>query len=440
VWHRRGQVLNQVADDFPVLARRAEYPGFPRDVRRGSLGAVDFKAKVESGLAWWRDLPGDRALRAALFVWALYMLIIVVVVAARPDKRTVTPEYREAAVEWWSGQPIYEVREGGFLYLPQAAILYTPYALLPKRVGEPLWRLTGLGLFAWSIWRLCSVFGGDRRRWWFLLATVAALPASFSSARNGQANLPMAALLAFAAVDLGRAAWNAGTLSLLLSFALKPLGAVPCLLAGACFPRSMIWRLGIGLVLLLAAAFVGSDPAYAAEQYRLFVETMQVARLPVRHVYADVMGILKTVGLDPGAADMTGVRAVAALGTLGLAWLAVRRYERARGAFVVLALSALYLLVFNPRTEANTYVLMAPFAGLLVAAAAESPGRAVRFLWLAAFALALSSENWGPLHKLTNPWFKPLVSLVLLGFLAADLIRCRPPLGLAAPAGDASKP
>ena len=380
-----------------------------------------------------QGMPQARAWRVAVFLWVVYMAVIAGIVAVQPDRRTVTPEYREAANEWWAGEDIYEVRMHGYLYLPQAAIIYTPFAALPQRVGEPVWRIIGLGLFGWCIWRMCELFGGGRAALWFLIATVAAVPASFSAARNGQMNLTMAALLGMAAVDLGRGAWSRAGLSLLLSFALKPLGAVPCLLAGGCYPKSMVWRLALGLAILAGVAFLHSNPEYVARQYGLFIDTMQIARKPKQSLFCDVQGMLWAFGVRPPELLMTLLRVIAAAGTLGIAWLAARRYDAMRSAFVCMLLSSWYLLLFNPRTETNSYVLIAPFVGVLVASVVAERGSSRRLLWLPVYALILSCENWGPLHALTNLWLKAAATLAFGGIMILDVVAGRDPLGLKSP-------
>lgn len=388
------------------------------------------KDSVEHALNRLSDLPEARAVRIAVLIWIVYGLVFAAIVAVDPVKRTVTHEYRGAALGWWAGESIYGEGEGGYLYLPHAGILYTPYAVLPLRVGEPLWRLTGIALFGWSIWRLCGVFAGSRRKLWFLVATVAAIPPSLASARNGQANLAMAALMAFAAVDLGRALWMRGAGALLLTVVLKPLGLVPCLLAAGCYPRRLVLPFAAGFVLLAAASYIHFDPGYVTQQYAEFVAKMQVARAPLVHNYCDVQGLIRTLGFDPPKSLMTGVQAVAALLTFLVAWAAVRRYDAARGAFTCMMLAALYLLLFNPRTETNSYVLIAPFAGLLVAAAAVGTRRPGCFLWLAAYVFALTCDAWGPLHKLTNLWLKAVVTIIFASVLMLDIAKRRDPLGL----------
>jgi len=385
---------------------------------------------VERGLGRLNELPEARALRIALSIWIIYAFVFAAIVAVDPVNRTVTHEYRGAALGWWAGKPIYEMGEGGYLYLPHAGILYTAYALLPLRVGEPLWRLTGIALFGWSVWRLCSVFAGSRRNLWFLVATVAAIPPSLASARNGQANLAMAALMAFAAVDLGRALWMRGAGALLLTVVLKPLGLVPCLMAAGSYPRRLILPFAVGFLLLAAASYIHFDPGYVTQQYADFVAKMQVALAPLVHNYCDLQGLIKTLGFDPPKSLMTGVQAVAALFAFLVAWMAVRRYDAARGAFVCMMLAALYLLLFNPRTETNSYVLIAPFAGLLVAAAAVGTRRPEYFLSIAAYVFALTCDAWGPLHKVTNLWLKALVTLGFAFVLVRDIAIGRDPLGL----------
>ena len=385
---------------------------------------------VERLRAWLSGLDAGRALKAAVFVWFVYGSIIAGLVAVQPDLRTVTPEYRKASIEWWSGKPIYKARIHGYLYFPQCAILYTPITMLPQRVGEPLWRLLGIGLLAWSIWRLCWFYGGARRNVWFLIATAAVIPPTFSSARNGQANLHMAGLMALAAFDFGRAAWSCGVASLLLTVVLKPLGIVPCLLAGACYLKKTAWRFFVGLLILAAISFLHWNFRYVLNQYMLFIETMKIASQPDKPDFCDIQGLLLVLGIHLPVLVLTAVRAISALGTLWLAMLAVRRYDPARGAFVCLLLSAWYLLLFNPRTETNSYVLLAPFVGVLVAAAVFHAGAAVRFAGMAGFTLILSCENWGPLHHLTNLWLKAAAALVFGGFLIGDIIRNSDPLWL----------
>ncbi|MEX1045117.1 MAG: glycosyltransferase family 87 protein [Chthoniobacterales bacterium] len=389
---------------------------------------------------WWRGLREDEAFRFALAFWAVYAVVIALVVVFDDDIHSVMKIYREAAADWWRGDPLYDPRpRNGFFYLPHAAMAFIPYTWFPERIGEMLWRWTMLAALAWSVWRLAGMFGGARPCWTFLTATVVTAVASFSAVAYGQTNTLLAAFLVLTVVALGRAAWKSGALWLLLALVAKPVGLVPFLLAGACYARRLTVPLLVGVALLAGVSFLHPKQDYEEEQYALFYQTMQVAQnTKKKHRFCDVQGIIQPFGLEVPGRAMNVLRVLAALAVLLLAWRAVRHYDAARGAFVCLLLAVLYLLLFNPRTETNSYVMLAPFVGILVAAAAAGPGFGPRFWWLAALAVTLTAENLGPLHQLTHPWLKPAATVAFAAWFVRDVVRRRDPLGLPAPAPESS--
>lgn len=353
-------------------------------------------------------------MRIAVGLWVLFALIVGILVAARPDKRTVTPEYRQASEKWWVGKESpYDMSQGGYLYLPQEAILYTPYQILPKRVGEPLWRWTGLALLAAGLWRVSGLMNPGHRNRLFLSATILVIPAALSSARNGQVNLPLAGLMLLAAADLARARWNAATLWLLLAVMLKPIALAPALLAAACFAPLRLRLLG-GFLLCLGAAWIHPDPSYVTAEYRHFWEKFLLAGQPASNTFSDFFGMLWHWGFHPSPAVISGIRAVAAVVALLLSLQLVRRFreDAFQQAFGVMLVAVLYLMLFNPRTEENSYVMLAGFTALLAGEAILSAILSPALL-LTIFTLALAVECYGyPTFPLTRIWFKPLVTLV----------------------------
>ena len=359
-------------------------------------------------------------------LWVLFALIVGIIVAARPDKRTVTPEYRQASEKWWEGKESpYNLSQIGYLYLPQEAILYTPYRILPKRVGEPLWRWTGLALLAAGLWRAAGLISPADRNRVFLAATILVIPASLSSARNGQVNLPLAGLMLLSVSALARSRWNMATLWLLLAVMLKPIALAPALLAAACFAPLRL-RLAGGLLLCLGAAWIHPDPAYVTAEYRHFWEKFLLAGQPLdKDNFSDLFGMLWHWGIHPVPAAISGIRALAAIVALALSLHVMRRF---RGnvpvqAFGVMLLAALYLMLFNPRTEENSYVILAGFTALMAGRAIledclEDAGRPALLLTL--LTLALAAECYGyPIFPLTRIWFKPLATLVFFFFLVS---------------------
>lgn len=370
-----------------------------------------------------------RALAIALAAWLLFALIVGTIVAIRPDKHTVTPEYRQASMKWWVGsESLYNTDQGGYLYLPQEAILYTPYQFLPKRLGEPLWRWTGLLLLAYGLWRWTKLLNPSQEEHLFLAATLLVIPSTLSSASNGQVNLPLAGLLLLSGAAIARERWSFASLWLVLAVLLKPIALAPALLAAACFPPLRLRLIG-GLMVALAAAYIHPDSAYVTGEYRHFLEKFLLAGQPlVKDNFSDFFGMLWHWNLHPAPAVISAVRGLAALLTLIAALVAMRRLagNRPLQAFAVMLLAALYLMLFNPRTEENSYVMLAGFTALLSARDLLA-GDMRRGKWLALFCLLLAVENYGFIYKLTRIWFKPLISLgFLLSLLAGKFSLLQP--------------
>lgn len=367
-----------------------------------------------------RAVEPGKALRAALGAWLLFALIIGIVVACRPDKHTVTPEYRQASEKWWHGtESLYDMSQGGYLYLPQAAILYTPYQLLPKRVGEPLWRLTGLTLLALGLWRVASLLNPEQKERLFLAATLLVIPASCASAQDGQMNLPLAGLMLLSVADLARSKWNLATLWLLLSILLKPIALAPTLLAAACFAPLRLRLLG-GLALALAAAYLHPSSSFVTGEYHHFLQKFALAGSPlIGERFSDFFGMLWHWGIHPAPLIISGCRALAAGLTLIASLVAMRRFRgnQLQQALSVMLLAVLYLMLFNPRTEENSYVMLAGFTALL-AARDFIHGNIRRGKWLAIFCLLLAVDAYGyPIFPLTKIWFKPLLTTLFLFIL-----------------------
>lgn len=378
-----------------------------------------------------RFLLGPWAGRIALGIWLVYGIVLGAIVAVEPDRRTVTPNYRQAAEKWWEGkQDIYTGKKKGFLYLPQAAILYGPFAALPKRVGEPLWRWAGLAALAWGLWRAGRVFGGASGfspGGIFLILTALTLPASLASAGNGQMNVLLSALFLHAAVDLAGRSWWRAALILVLALALKPLALVYLLLAGALLPKAR-WKLAVGLIFLFAAAFVHPDPGYVVRQFSLAGQVFLNSSQPDIPDFCDVAGMFRTFGIVLPDGVWFLVRGVAALGTLGLCWLALRRRSWVGAQLFIYTFAVVYLVLFNPRTEANSYILIAPAVALFAVRLLPvglSTFAAKGFWVLATYAVVLGCDSYGMIHHWTNLWLKALVTCGFLGWLAWEVLRGR---------------
>jgi len=358
----------------------------------------------------------------AVGIWMVYAIIIAVIVAAQPDRHTVTPEYQRASANWMGGEKGLYRKKNGYLYLPQFAMLYTPYELLPDPVGEPLWRVTCLALLATALWAAASRISSNKPQVIFLAATILVLPATFSSARNGQVNLPLAALFLFIALALARERWWVAAGLLALTLVLKPIALAPILLCAALYPRLRLPVI-VSVAVMAAAPFLHPKLAYAVREYLAFFTNLNQAGNPTGNTWCDFVGMLRVFGISVPSPVQLAIRGLAGLATLWLCRRALRSSDRLHGAIAVMLLSAVYLMLFNPRTETNSYVMLAAFVALFAAFDGISLARPSATAWLVLFMIILASENSGwPIFPFTNLWLKALATCVFAACLVPAIL------------------
>lgn len=331
--------------------------------------------------------------------------------------------YRNAALRWFAGAPLYDGSGLKFIYLPQSSILYAPLALLPDWLSGDVWRLVNLAVLAAGIWRLAEMLRPRVGAGLFPLFTLVSIPLAWSAARHGQMTLAMGGFMMLAVADLAERRWGRAAAWLCLGVALKPLMVVLLLLAVALF-RPLWWRVPAGLLLVFALPFALQRPDYVLAQYADCLQTLRVAsNLGVMNAWADLFGAANSFGLNVPGSARTAIRLGAALATLLICALALRRRQRLDAHFLLFAFAVCYLLLLNPRTENNTYALMGPpIAGSLGLAIF----RRARPQWAATYAtIALLFLLAKPISRLlplgAGLWPKPVLCALFVSVLLAEL-------------------
>lgn len=210
-----------------------------------------------------RKVSGVEA-KLGVLSWLAPMLVISLLVALAPERRTVTPLYHGAAAAWWAGKDLYH-GPSGMNYLPQFAVLFSPFHWLPVPVGDILWRWCEAALLAAGVWSLCKDGAGSGEQGAglkeatrsFLYASLLTMPLCLAAFRNGQANGMLAGLGLYGAACLARRRWWAAAVLLALSIGMKPLGVVMLLLAAVVYAPL---RLRLVAALAALALFPFSSP------------------------------------------------------------------------------------------------------------------------------------------------------------------------------------
>ncbi len=385
-------------------------------------------------------LTPSTSIAAAGLIWLITLAVTCYSVAAKPLERTVTTNYRVAAEAFWNQQPMYSEGQHGWLYPPQGAVLYSLFEAIPSvAAGEVLWRIVITSLFAFSLFRLGRIaMGSESPRFGgvtFLILTLSSIALAAGCMRNGQMNLPLAALFILACCDLGQKQWWRATLWLCLALVVKPIALPMVMLAGALFP-ALWWRLPIGLFAVVLLPFINPNWTYVVEQYHAALVKMKSAGEPGAGVFSDIVGMCqvfpfvgpgKSVPLNVDPFILTAVRGVAAVVTLGLAFLAKRRFGIVQGSLYLLLLGTGYLMLFNPRTEGNSYPMFVPMVGVMFAWALliDKKLKSAAALLVAIILFAAAHELYQ--HKLDSLWIRPLCTLLICGVASVQIVRARPP-------------
>ncbi|MDR1192092.1 MAG: DUF2029 domain-containing protein [Verrucomicrobiales bacterium] len=367
-----------------------------------------------------------KSLIVAALIWLLPFLVITVMVIHKPEHRTVMGTYCTATDLFWNRADMYQPKEVGpgdtaFVYLPQAAILFTPFTLMPRVCGEVLFRALMLGLLAHGIWRVTQTFFSRQRDLAFLLLSLVAMPISLGALRNAQANVLLAAISLYIMAALaGQKYWSAA-LWMGFSVVVKPL-LIPLIgLAVLSFPAVLVPLL-VTMSAALALPFLFAAPDYVINQYALFWQMVTGYSATVeRWRYADISGVIYFLGGDLSPWLSRILRFGAGLVFLALALFGIRKTKDvARQALWIGTLGGTYLMLFNLATEKNSYVIIAPFLGLWATMFFQlwkDKLRGGMIVGLVASMALLPTIFWSWLHnRFGIVWF-PLMMIMFLGLV-----------------------
>lgn len=374
------------------------------------------------------ELPSSALYRRAGWLCWLSLAVAITITVEMSiltgQERSVTPAYRSAVMNWFSSQPLYNMRGHGFLYLPQAALVFAPWAILPHTACELVWRWSIIGVLAASVVQLTRMLKGDGR--WFFAISASSAVLAWGCARNGQSTTMITGLMILAAVDLSESRWWRAAILLSVAFAFKPLALVMILLAAVIYPQ-MSWRLAIGVCFVAVAPFLTQRPDYVIAQYQGFVQNLKVTfDIGDSENWAQLFSMLQVAGLPIPAPVRTILRAVAAVATLAICWKGSRHLSPQRTAFYLFSMAACYLMLFNSRTEGNTYTMVGPVYGALLAEALYRLRDKTTAGWMIA-AVALSVANYELAILVTRRedaiWICPLVCVGVMGYLVLRIFQ-----------------
>jgi hypothetical protein len=320
--------------------------------------------------------------RPFLFALSIWMALIVGVSARiilqKPGAQTVLPIYLAAGERWLDSDALYPAVSGHDLYRnpPGVAVLFIPFTWLPTKLAEIVWRICCLIPYLFGIWGLIRYglppLSEWRRAWLWVFAAVLVLPAF----NNGQINvLIVASALCGVTACVCQRWWiAAGWLSFAGWLKVYPLAiGLLCILV---VPRKLIWRFLITTTLMAGLPFLLQNPVYVWDRHLEFWNELKLddrtsQEVPLSRVPRDWTIVPRLWGDFVLRRTATqGIDNVVALGMASLVAYSQLRTRRLTSwlqpDFVSpLCLGLVWITLFGPSTEMNTYSMLAPVAGLL---------------------------------------------------------------------------
>jgi alpha-1,2-mannosyltransferase len=359
-----------------------------------------------------RSANERRFFNSAIAAWIIFALILVTLLILRPHRSLLTL-YATASQQFWAGVVPAKDYFTGFYYLPASQILYTPIAVAGKTASGVIAQFLSVALITSAAWELTRLLVPERTKFAFAIVLLLLMPGVAGILRIAQLDALMWALTALAASAIARERWLAAATMLALAFAIKPTGIVAALLMGAVWPRLGI-RLMPLLLFVLVAPFLCAEWKYVMQLYGSLFERIGGA-IQQRRNFMDMGSMVASFGWKVPFAVMLVVRTAMAFAILGIACVARQRLEPPIAAFHAFALAALYLLLFNPRTEGGGYAGLSLVAAPMAARMIVFEGRPYAAAWLAGVCLAMGipSLNYST-QAFFGVWFKPTLAILVL--------------------------
>jgi alpha-1,2-mannosyltransferase len=362
--------------------------------------------------SWSPSVNERRFINSAITAWAIFALTLAILLILRPQ-RSLLPLYAEASQQFWAGVIPAKEYLAGFYYLPASQILYTPIAIAGLRVGGLAAQLISIVLMTWAAWEFTRLLVPERTRLAFAMVLLLLIPGVAGILRVVQLDAPMWALIALAASAIARERLGTAAMLLALAFAIKPTAIVAAMLMGATWPRLGIRLVPLMLCVLLLP-FLCAEWKYISQLYASLLERIGGA-IQQRRNWMDVGNLLTAgMGWRVPFVLMLGIRAAMAPATLGITWVARKRVERTFAAFLAFAFAALYLLLFNPRTEGGGYaglsLVAAPIAARMLVI--ENKPYAAAMLACVCVAIGITSLTYSTM-AFFGVWFKPTLGILV---------------------------
>lgn len=288
------------------------------------------------------------------------------------------------------------VQDDQFLYSPTFAMLFAPFALLPKYVGVVIWCVFNSLTLFFAI-RLLPL---DERKkafiCWFILIEL------ISTIQNVQSNPLVAALFIFTFVAFERRQLALAALLVAVSFYIKIFGVIGGILF-LLYPQRLkfiAWTaMWSALLFLLPLCIVSWEELL--RYYLSWNEVVQDTHVHYTdHIFISVMRMIEGVkGVTLSNAARFAIQ-IGALAVFCIKFLNYKMFRREQFRLLILSSIMIWCIIFNHAAEANTYAIAA--TGVAIWYVGGNKLKIDLALLIFAFVLSSSSSWFFPSYLRDN--------------------------------------
>ncbi len=382
--------------------------------------------------SWWNSRT--RWERGAIAVWCAILLVVSVRVFLEPAKRTVYPIFSGSAQLWWSGADLYEPHrpdtvQGGYRYSPTFAILLTPFAVFPDSVGGVLWRLVSTAALLRALaWLAHSVLPFALSKNQFAWLTLLCVPLTMQSLNNGQANMLVIAAMLGTMAAVREQRWNLACALMTLAFVCKVYPLALGMLLVMLYPRQLLVRMALAIVISLLVPLVMQHPEYVFDQYGRWAALLRAddrTNTEMENKHRDLWLLIDLYGLPISRRFYTLLQILSGVGIAAVCWIRQRQGWSQKALLTsTLALAVAWMLLLGPVVESSTFLLLAPSLACSVLAVMRNGVWRWRLLLLGGsaglFVLAALLGGIANTAKLNIIGLHPWASLLYFTYLLTE--------------------
>ncbi|HEV8061822.1 MAG TPA: glycosyltransferase family 87 protein [Gemmataceae bacterium] len=314
--------------------------------------------------------------RLAILCWFAVFAGLVVRLLVAHGLHSVYPIFSDAARCWQRGEDMYFPNHyvpglDPYRYSPSVTMLFTPFAILHDRFGSIVWLSLNAALIVGGLlWWLRSALPRSLGPSQVALASMLVLSFAAGNLHNGQANTVVTAMLLIAAAGVCAERWTLVSCCIAIATLFKVYPLAFGLLLVLSFPRQLLPRLTVALLIGLGIPFLVKPPEYLLSQYRQWIEVVRMddrrhAALPV--CYRDLWLLVRVFQLPFSSEAYTVIQGLGAAGAAAMCVWGKRAGMNVRQLTMLsLGLASFWMMLLGPATESSTYLILAPTMAWIV--------------------------------------------------------------------------